>query len=180
MITCSWKLSAQHSTYTTTCQFNNQHSTWETKTNFAISVFSARRYMCLIISFYSPMLKRCWTRIRRDGSWIIAVRLKFIVANSWPRCEDSVKCPPKFIICQTLTQGLFPVSSPIVFTQNGGPSEPGGGALPYKRLMGMCRWMESHFDDWIDYNGVPFSIALLEWVDTFSDFWGEKVVHIYG
>ena len=27
MITCSWKLSAQHSTYTTTCQFNNQHST---------------------------------------------------------------------------------------------------------------------------------------------------------
>ena len=56
----------------------------------------------------------------------------------------------------------------------------GGGALPYKRLMGMCRWMESHFDDWIDYNGVPFSIALLEWVHTFSDFWGEKVVHIYG
>ena len=54
-----------------------------------------------------------------------------------------------------------------------------GGTLPYKRLMGMCRWMESHFDDWIDYNGVPFSIALLERVHTFSDFWGEKVVHIY-
>ena len=32
-----------------------------------------------------------------------------------------------------------------------------GGLLPYKRLMGMCRWMGSHFHDWIDYNGVAFS-----------------------
>ena len=30
----------------------------------------------------------------------------------------------------------------------------GGGVLSYKRLMGMCRWMGSHFHDWIDYNGV--------------------------
>ena len=43
--------------------------------------------------------------------------------------------------------------------------------LPYKRLMGMCRWMGSHFHDWIDYNGVTFSIKLLEWGRTFSDFW---------
>ena len=27
----------------------------------------------------------------------------------------------------------------------------GGGLLPYKRLMGMCRWMGSHFHKWIDY-----------------------------
>ena len=47
-----------------------------------------------------------------------------------------------------------------------------GGVLPYKRLMGMCRWMGSHFHDWIDYNGVAFSIELLEWGRTFSDFWG--------
>ena len=33
-----------------------------------------------------------------------------------------------------------------------------GGALPYKRLMGMCRWIGSHFHDWTDYNGVAFSI----------------------
>ena len=26
----------------------------------------------------------------------------------------------------------------------------GGGVLPYKRLMGMCPWMGSHFHDWID------------------------------
>ena len=31
---------------------------------------------------------------------------------------------------------------------------PGWGVLTYKRLMGMCRWMGSHFHDWIDYNGV--------------------------
>ena len=27
---------------------------------------------------------------------------------------------------------------------------PGGGVPPYKRLMGMCRWMGSHFHDLID------------------------------
>ena len=31
---------------------------------------------------------------------------------------------------------------------------PGGGAaLPINGLMGMCRWMGSHFHDWPDYNG---------------------------
>ena len=52
------------------------------------------------------------------------------------------------------------------------PEGGGGGVLPYKRLMGMCRWMGSHFHDWIDYNGVAFSIELLEWGRTFSDFLG--------
>ena len=33
-----------------------------------------------------------------------------------------------------------------------------GRVFPYKRLMGMCRWMGSHFHDWIGYNGVAFSI----------------------
>ena len=47
-----------------------------------------------------------------------------------------------------------------------------GEVLPYKRLMGMYRWMGSHFHDWIDYNGVAFSIELLEWGRTFSDFLG--------
>ena len=37
----------------------------------------------------------------------------------------------------------------------------GEGVLPYKRLMGMCRWMRSHFHDWIDYSGVVFLIELL-------------------
>ena len=40
--------------------------------------------------------------------------------------------------------------------------------------------MGSHFHDWIDYNGFAFSIELLEWGPTFSDFGGEKVLHIYG
>ena len=36
-----------------------------------------------------------------------------------------------------------------------------GGGLPYKTLMGMCRWMGSHLHDLIDHNGVVFSIELL-------------------
>ena len=39
--------------------------------------------------------------------------------------------------------------------------------------MGICRWIGSHFHDWIDYNGVVFPIELLEWGRTFSDFWGK-------
>ena len=46
----------------------------------------------------------------------------------------------------------------------------GGGVLPYKRLMGMCHWMGSHFHDWSDYNGVTFLVKLLEWGRTFSGF----------
>ena len=48
----------------------------------------------------------------------------------------------------------------------------GGGVLPYKRLMGMCCWMGSHFHDWIDYNEVTFLVELLEWGSTFSGFLG--------
>ena len=44
----------------------------------------------------------------------------------------------------------------------------------------MRRWMVSHFHDWIDHNGVAFSIELLQWDQTFSDFGGKKVLHIYG
>lgn len=58
----------------------------------------------------------------------------------------------------------------------------GGGGLgvllPYKRLMGMCCWMGSHFHDRIDYHGVALSIELLELGCTFSDIWGETVLHI--
>ena len=42
--------------------------------------------------------------------------------------------------------------------------------LPSNRPMGMCCWMGSHFQGWIDYNGVAFSLALLEWDRTFSGF----------
>ena len=56
---------------------------------------------------------------------------------------------------------------------------PGGGALPYKRLLGMCRWMGSHFHDWTDYYGVAFSIELVEWGGTFSEFGGFGVRQLF-
>ena len=60
-------------------------------------------------------------------------------------------------------------------------SYPGGwGVLPYKRPIGMCRWMRLHFHDWIYYHGVAFSIELIEWGRTFSNFWAKTVLHIYG
>ena len=36
----------------------------------------------------------------------------------------------------------------------------------------MCRWIGLHFHDWIDYNGVAFSIELVGWCRTFLDFLG--------
>ena len=57
----------------------------------------------------------------------------------------------------------------------GALSPRGGGVLPSNRLMRMCRWMGRHFHDWIDYNGVAFSVELLEWDRTFSGFWGVRI-----
>ena len=34
------------------------------------------------------------------------------------------------------------------------------GVLPSSRVMGMCRWMGSHFHDWIDYYGVAFFVRV--------------------
>ena len=44
----------------------------------------------------------------------------------------------------------------------------------------MCCWMGSHFHDRIDKNGVAFSIELLQWGRTFSDFWGKKILFKWG
>ena len=55
-----------------------------------------------------------------------------------------------------------------------------GGVLPYKKLMGMCRWTGSHFHDWIDYDRVAISAELLEWGHLFDDFRGKTVLHING
>ena len=40
----------------------------------------------------------------------------------------------------------------------------------------MCRWMGSHFHDWINDNGVALLIELLEWGHTFSGFGGNKIL----
>ena len=40
----------------------------------------------------------------------------------------------------------------------------------------MCRWMESHFHNWTDYNGVTFLVDLLEWGRKFSGFWDKKIL----
>ena len=53
-------------------------------------------------------------------------------------------------------------------------SIPGGGALPSNRIIGMCRWM-GYLHDWIDYDGVAFSVELLEWGRIFSGFGGVRI-----
>ena len=45
-----------------------------------------------------------------------------------------------------------------------------------RRLMGMCRWMGSHFHGRIDYNGVSYSIELLGRLAHFRDFGSKKIL----
>ena len=42
----------------------------------------------------------------------------------------------------------------------------GGGYFLVKRLLGVFRWMGSHFHNWTDYNGVA----------NFRDFWDKKIL----
>ena len=44
----------------------------------------------------------------------------------------------------------------------------------------MCHWMRSHFHGWIDYNGVAFSLELLEWDRTSSGFGGSENFGTWG
>ena len=64
----------------------------------------------------------------------------------------------------------------VVVVQSKATSRPwgGGGVLPSKRLMGMCRLMRSHFHGWIDNNGFAFSLELLKWDCIFSGFGGSE------
>ena len=59
---------------------------------------------------------------------------------------------------------------PFGFEGHTAPAGGGGGVLPCKRLIGMCRLMGSHFHDWGDYNEVAFSIDLLNGVANFRIF----------
>ena len=43
----------------------------------------------------------------------------------------------------------------------------------------MCRWMGSHFHDWIDYNGVYFSIELLRMGSHIFGFFGVRQFFIF-
>ena len=43
----------------------------------------------------------------------------------------------------------------------------------------MCQWMGSRFHDWIDYNGLAFSIELLQLGRTLSDVFGIRKFFIF-
>ena len=49
-------------------------------------------------------------------------------------------------------------SNKLFHLEGGGGGGGWGMVLPSNRLMGMCSWMGSHFHDWVDYNGLAFSI----------------------
>ena len=107
------------------------------KTIFAISVFSARRYIQVTFSFYNPMFRNfCspilwgyWTRIRRDGSYVVTASMigHNFRAIKHHRCEIlSSLCGQRkmsakiyFMSKADVTgqpQGLFPVSPSLSLT----------------------------------------------------------------
>ena len=46
--------------------------------------------------------------------------------------------------------------------------------------MAMFHWMESHFHDWIDYNGAAFSVKLLEQTTTQTELrLSSRIIHLF-
>ena len=81
-------------------------------------------------------------------------------------------------LCRQQGQGSKACGTTLPKLSLSAPEGGGGAPLPYKRLMGMCRWMGYHFHDCIDYNRVTFSIELLvNGVTHFSDFWDKAVLN---
>ena len=107
---------------------------------------SAFYNVCVIVNYYETLEYHKWRRL-----------VPSILKKASGYRELSEKIRKKY------EESLVPLKA---------RQDPGGGVLPYKRLMGMCRWMGSHFHDWIDYNGVAFLVELLEWGRTFSGFLG--------
>ena len=54
------------------------------------------------------------------------------------------------------------------------------GGTPLPGLIGMCRWMGWHFHGWSNYNGVAFSIELLECGRKFSEIRTESRTNFLG
>ena len=74
-----------------------------------------------------------------------------------------------------MTRSIASIGCAVVVFQPFKPTEstntpPPPRVLPSEGLMGMCRWMESHFHNWTDYNGVTFLVELLEWGPKFLGF----------
>ena len=78
--------------------------------------------------------------------------------------------PEKYLVYQCKCVSTYFII--IIMHSCKSPRAGGGGGGGSNRLMGMCCWMGSHFHDWIDYNGVAFSIVLLEWGRIFLGFEG--------
>ena len=69
----------------------------------------------------------------------------------------------KNIDCLVLIMSVWFTSSvPNVITNLVSSQYVSGWVLPSNRLMEVCRWMGSHLNDWIDYNGFALSLELLE------------------
>ena len=164
MITCSWKLSAQHSTYSTTCQLNNQNKLSISNCNFNLqfqySVLGViyKSHHLFLYSDVKKILNSYQTRWVVNNCRAIKVHRCEFLTSLWGQRKMSAKM---YHMSNADAGVVSSLQSHSLYTKWRTFRARGGGALPYKRLMGMCRWMGSHCHDWIDYIGVPFSIELI-------------------
>ena len=121
--------------------------------------------LAFFFSLYGPtLLSLLLNHKGRSGPWQACRRLLFGCRT----CKELPEISSKYLIKESSARGLSAVA----------PGWGGGGVLPYKRLMGMCRWIGSHFHDWLTTMGRIFNRVTRIWTyrRTFSDFWG--VLHI--
>ena len=140
------------------------------------------RFFFTVLLLYRALQASTWFIAKARGSkhalrgpWAIHARrdnkprLAKPLASKNP--SNALPHPTMFLVKEThsihATETVM-IDIPLYYKR--GIQTGGGEVIPYKRLIGMCRWMGSHFHDWSDFYGVEFSIELLEWGRTFSDF----------
>ena len=135
--------------------------------------------------------------LNRVAKWEVFVLNRVGVCGHWRHTskQTSLEClppspplpPPPHTHTNTHTGStvwvyrLFVLDTREVYHKFGGGTFLYGlpGVVFSLRLMGMCRWMGSHFHDWTGYNGVAFSIKLLEWGRTFFGVLGVRQFFIF-
>ena len=106
-----------------------------------------------------------WRLTPTDRRWI---------GEAWNYVQSRMKYQNRTLLFKSLVSDNYMQTLTFVTTTFRAlctTCSPGREVLPYKKLMGMWRWIGPPFYDSIDCNGVAFSTELLEWGCTFSYSW---------
>ena len=112
---------------------------------------------------------------------IVIIRLPTIIWNKagihcfiFFRQITSLPLPIHWVLDRNFRKFWLNVSRPWCYWK-----PPSGDGYFLIRLLGMCRWMGSHFHDWIDYNGRRIFNGVTRMVSHIFGFYGARRFFIF-